>query len=75
MYRIRCVLGWLRLRKVKATALLERFGSKRIGLYNYILDALFIMLQVISNASIEELAEVTSRSHAQQIYNFFRAPM
>lgn len=45
--------------KVKATALLEKFGS----------------IQAIANASIEELAEVTNRSHAQQLYNFFRTSM
>ncbi|XP_065913948.1 Fanconi anemia core complex-associated protein 24-like [Dysidea avara] len=42
--------------KVKATALLEKFGS----------------IQAISNASIQELAEATNHSHAVTLYNFFR---
>ena len=32
-------------------------------------------IQAIANASVEQLSEVTSRSHAQQLYNFFRTPM
>ena len=62
--------------KVKATALLEKFGSKNMVIcYTVINSFVMIGIQAIANASIEELAKITSRSHAQQLYNFFRTPM
>ena len=52
--------------------MLEKFGSKD-SLIHIVMMYLFMVagIQAIANASIEELAEVTNRSHAQQLYNFF----
>ena len=62
--------------KVKATALLEKFGSKDVLMPTVIMYLFMAVgIQAIANASIEELAEVTNRSHAQQLYNFFRTSM
>ena len=61
--------------KVKATALLEKFGSKKILAYTVMYLFIIAGIQAIANANVEQLSEVTSRSHAQQLHNFFRTPM
>ena len=61
--------------KVKATALLEKFGSEDVLVYTVMYLFIIAGIQAIANANVEQLSKVTSRSHAQQLYNFFRTPM
>ena len=61
--------------KVKATALLEKFGSEDVSVHTVMYLFIIAGIQAIANANVEQLSEVTSRSHAQQLYNFFRTPM